>query len=103
MGFFKNLWGRVREGVSNWLRSKKLEDSVLMDAWVGVNKYVDAATRVAKSALKGKRARKESQKETVVRVEQIKDPEVRARARQLLGAESGAAKRRKRRVAELIN
>lgn len=98
MGFFSNLWSRVREGVANWLRSKKLEESVLMDAWVGVNKYVDTVTRVAKSALKRKRTKQVSQKETVLRVEQIDDPEVRALARKQL-----KPKKRKRRVVKLVN
>jgi hypothetical protein len=98
VGFFSNLWGRVREGVANWLRSKKLEESVLMDAWVGVNKCVDAVTRITKSALKRKRMKQVSQKETVLRVEQIDDPEVRALARKQL-----KPKKRKRRVVKLVN
>ncbi len=98
MGVFSNLWGRVREGVANRLRSKKLEESVLMDAWVGVNKCVDAVTRAAKSALKRKRTKQVSQKETVLRVEQIDDPEVRARARKQL-----KPTKRKRRVVKLVN
>lgn len=103
MGFLK-FWGKVREGVAKWLRSKKLEDSVLMDAWVGVNKCVDAVTRIAKSALKRPRSKLVSQSESVLREEQIDDPEVRARVRRLSKVKkTGAAKRRKRRVTKLVH
>jgi hypothetical protein len=100
MGFLK-FWGKVREGVASWLRARKLEESVLMDAWVAVNKCVDAVTRVVKSALKRPASKVVSQTENVVREEQIDDPEVRARVRKLKAAEQPAAK--KRRVNELVH
>lgn len=98
MGFFNKLWGKVREGVASWLRSKKLEESVLMDAWVGINKHVDAVTRVARTALKREQTQQDSQNETVMGVEQIDDPEVLALARKQL-----KPKRRKRRVVKQVN
>lgn len=94
MGFLK-FWGKIRESVAGWLRSQKLENSVLMDAWVGVNKYVDAAARMVASAMKKPKAKLVSHSEKVLREEEIDDPEVRAAVKKL--------KPKKKRTAKLVH